>query len=342
MLDELLECGRHLPVLAMVLAWAPPSSWLRLRRARQAFREALSEERLKELAAGLPLPATASLLDAVEKALKERSLSGALAAREGRGGENEDLDSGSESEPHGTGRLSSAAGELHVCELAFLASLHGLDTNEAQQLTGVTPLMRAAEESHLGLCQLLLARRADANSITVGGATALSLSLDPCCMHCMTMSRHPWCTCPRLGVARLLLRHTSRGLPAAFAATVRLALQDTAWLPALVDFTDEKCLPINTELLGPDGRRGTALSVALERRVRPVEAPPLHRSAVVDSLLQLGADPNKQHCYTAWWGGAATNLVDFATLNRCDEDTLRILAAASAPKETAKSLQTDR
>merc|ERR1719359_1917841 len=145
-------------------------------------------------------------------------------------------------------------------------------------------------------------------------------------MNCMTMSHRPWCHCPRLGVARLLLSHTSRGLPAAFAATVRLALQDTAWLPALADFVEEKGVPINTELLGPDGRRGTALSVALERRVRPIEAPPQHRSTVVASLLELRAEADRKGCYAAWWGGATANLLEFAALNRCDEETVRLLA----------------
>jgi hypothetical protein len=189
--------------------------------------------------------------------------------------------------------------------------------------------MRAAEESHLPLCELLLARRADANSATIGGATALSLALDPCCMRCMTMSQHR-CHCPRQDIARLLLSHTSKGLPAAFAATVRLALQDTSWLPILADFVEDKGLSINTELLGPDGRRGTALSVALERRVRPVEAPPQHRSSVVASLLKLRAEAGKESCYAAWWGGAASNLLDFAALNNCDNETLCLLVAACA------------
>jgi hypothetical protein len=339
MLDALLECGRHLPVLAMVLSWTSPADWLRLRCTRRPFLEALSEERLKELAAGFPLPGT-SLFDAVEAALKQRP-SQSIIAREviGEDEDADDWDSEGENiaEPSSTAATSchsvppQSAEDHYACEVALAASLKGFDANEAQQLTGVTPLMRAAEESHFGLCQLLLTRRANADAVTVGGATALSLALDPCCVRCMTMAHgRRWCQCPRFEVARMLLSHTSRGLPAAFAATVRLALQDSAWLPALAYFVDEKGMSINMELLGPDGRRGTALSVALERRVRPVEAPPQHRSAVVASLLELRAETGGQSCYAAWWGGVASNLLEFAALNRCDVETIQLISAAAA------------
>lgn len=332
MLDTLLACGRHLPVLDLVLSWTPPSSWVRLRRVRRAFLFTLSEERLKELTAGQPLH-HATLFEVVDEALKQRCLGAGLSMRLERD-DAEDMESEGDIEcelsaPAVDTRRTLAAGELHVCELTLLASLRGLQVNEAQQLTGATPLMRAAEESHLHLCRLLLSRRADADSCTVGGATALSLALDPCCMRCMTMSHRSWCHCPRLAVAQLLLRHTSRGLATAFAATVRLALQDSAWIPALAAFVEEKGMPINTELLGPDSRWGTPISVALERRVRPVEAPPMHRRAVVASLLELRADIGKRS-YAAWWGGAASNLLDFASLNRCDEETVQLLTAAVA------------
>lgn len=336
MLDALLECGRHLPVLAIVLSWTPASSWIRLRRARRGFLAALCEERLKEIAAGVPLPA-ATFFDAVDAALKQRCLSDA----ETREAVDDDMEEPAEMESEGllpersssSSSSSSAAAkvDLQACEVALFALLQGRDINEAQQLTGVTPLMRAAEESHVQLCQLLLARGADANSCTIGGTTALSLALDPCCMRCLGMSQQ-WCSCPRRDAARLLLSRTSKGLPAAFAATVRLALQDAAWLPVVADFVEEKGLSINTELLGPDGRRGTALSVALERRVRPIEAPPQHRSTVVASLLKMRAEPDSQISYAAWWGGAAANLLDFAALNGCDEETVGLLVSASAVK----------
>jgi len=52
MLDRLLEYGRHLPLLAEVLSWAPVVNWLLLRRLRRGFPEALGEEQLQRLAAG--------------------------------------------------------------------------------------------------------------------------------------------------------------------------------------------------------------------------------------------------------------------------------------------------
>jgi len=338
MLDELLEYGRHLPVLAMVLGWSSPASWVRLRRARRGFLVTLSEKRLKELAEELPLAGT-TLLEVVDTALLHRDelRAGSIDGQQALGDverEGEAIEIIANLSTAATGaaviRDTAAAGELHALEAAFVALLRGMNVNEAEPLTGVTPLMRAAEESHLHLCQLLLARRADADSSSVGGATALSLALDPCCMRCMTMSN--WrCRCPRLRMARLLLSHTSKGLSAAFAATVRLAVQDEAWLPAVTDFVEMKSWPINTELLGPDFRRGNALSVALERRVRPVEGPPQYRNTVVASLLVLRADAGRQGSYAAWWGGTATNLLDFAAQNGCDEVTIQLLATAAAP-----------
>lgn len=336
MLDALLEYGRHLPVLAMVLAWSPPASWVRLRRARRGFLVTLSEQRLKELAEELPLSG-ATFLEVVDTALLQRD-----ELREAAGDsqqEKEEAETQHEltegeaelqnsADTSSLQRAVSSALELHACEVAFAALLRGMDVNKAEPLTGVTPLMRAAEESHLQLCQLLLERRANADSSSVGGTTALSLALDPCCMRCMTMSNLR-CHCRRLGLARLLLRHTSRGLPAAFAATVRLAVQDEAWLPAVTAFTEEKTLSINAELLGPDFRRGNALSVALEQRVRPVEATPKHRRTVVASLLALRADIHQRGPYAAWWGGTATNLLDFAAQNGCDESTIQLLKDAS-------------
>lgn len=338
MLDALLDCGQHLPILTIVLGWVPPATWLRLQRTRRAFLAALCEDRLKELAHVQSLNHT-SFFEAVDEALKDHPNIDVFPLLECTGSESiapellldSNVDSAHVVEmpcPH-RGDMPSETRTIRVCEVALIASLTGFDINESQDLTSVTPLMRAAEESDLQLCQLLLTRRADANACTIGGATPLSLALDPCCMHCMTQSRRG-CQCPRLAVARLLLSWTSTGLPEAFAATVRLALQDAAWLPVIADFVGAKNLPINTELLGPDGRLGTALSVALERRVRPIEAPPRHRSAVVAALLALRAEVDRRSSYSAWWGGEAGNLLDFAALNQCDLETVELLRAASA------------
>lgn len=305
--------------------------WMRIRQAKWAYHNAINEKYLQALAAEVPslgkdaldFETDLTFFSLVDAALKLRSAA-KMASRDDSM-ISDDTDASSDDNFVRVDAPVDSMRDSHACEVAYLASLQGMDLNEAQELTGVTALMRAAEDSHLGLCRLLLARGADANRTSVGGATALSLALFPYCMHCMTSSWKRWCGCPRQNVAHLLLHHTDTGLLVAFGNVVRLALQDADWLSVLVEFVEVKQMPIDVELFGPDGRRGTALSVALERRIRPVEAPLQHQAEVVSSLLEMRAEVCKRRVYTAWWGGAATTIYDFAILNNCAEETLKLL-----------------
>mmetsp|Transcript_16432 Transcript_16432/g.27098 ORF Transcript_16432/g.27098 Transcript_16432/m.27098 type:complete len:356 (+) Transcript_16432:61-1128(+) len=344
MLLSLLEYGRHLPVLHMVLLWLRPISWIRLRWTRRAFRDALTDAQLQELASGLKVPLE-GLFQVVEAALgfgynsaRSPEESGAAGAddsiRESAGEQEEEEE---EEEVAAQERGQSRATESFACEAAFLALLRGCPVDEAQPMTGVTALMRAAEEGQLRLCSLLLSQKADADCATVGGATALSFALDGTCMHCVHLRRSR-CTHirPRPAIAKSLLHHTRIGLPEAFGMAVRMALQDLEYLPVVTAFVEEQRVSINAELFGPDSRRGTALSVALERRICPVEAPIMYRPRVVAKLLELRADPTSQRSYSAWWGGpAATDIVAFAAANRCDAETLQLLTRTTAASAAA-------
>lgn len=119
------------------------------------------------------------------------------------------------------------------CELVFCQILRdngevpSYDIDEAQPMTGITPLMRAAEESHWRLCSLLLSQRADIRRISIGGACAMSLALTAassccCCPSCYSTSgetqleqandenihaRQPCCKMAAT-TALLLLRHS--------------------------------------------------------------------------------------------------------------------------------------
>eukprot|EP00931_Biecheleriopsis_adriatica_P087666 TRINITY_DN62097_c0_g1_i1.p1 TRINITY_DN62097_c0_g1~~TRINITY_DN62097_c0_g1_i1.p1 ORF type:complete len:346 (-),score=82.73 TRINITY_DN62097_c0_g1_i1:25-1038(-) len=314
MLDSLLDYGRHLPLLALTLAWLPPSSWLRLRRVRRCFLQGLCEASLREVAKGAWPPGWSkgeSLLQLVDgRRLEEEAGSRAVSAREN---------------------------EVAACEAALFGLLCGLDVNAVDPATGIAPLMLAAEDARWHLCKLLLSWRADADSASVGGVTALTLALSNTCSRCLTSSGSSRCQCPRPAVARLLLSHTSSSLPEAFAASVRMALQDDAYIPVLRAFVDEKALPVDCEICGPDARQGTALSVALERRVKPVEAPLTHQPLVVATLLSLRAVPTRPGPYTAWWdvhgavqtsstSSGASDLLLFAAKNNCGSETLELLA----------------
>jgi len=210
--------------------------------------------------------------------------------------------------------------------------LRGGDVDEAEALTGVTPLMRAAEEGHWHMCQLLLNRTADVDRRSIGGSNALTMAVSTVCERChltsdVSRSSQPACRCPRLDIARLLVaRAEIEDLPQAFAAATRMALQDASYLPMVAALVRDRGLPVDAALCGPDARRGTALSVALERRVTPVERFLENRTQVVSALLGLRADPTRPGPYVAWWGGAPTDdLVDFAIANRCDQETVALL-----------------
>jgi len=126
----------------------------------------------------------------------------------------------------------------------------------------------------------------------------------------------------------MLVHRTKAGLPAAFVSGVRMALQDVRYLPLLSTLIQDKQLPVDMELFGPDSRRGTALSVALEQQVHPVEKPIVNRPLLVATLLQLRADPARPGPYVAWCGRrSAQDLVGFAAANHCDLATLELLQA---------------
>ena len=306
MLDWLLGCGRHLPVLALALSWAPPSAWLRLRFAARGLREALPREQLQELAAK-QTPPGGSLSEVIGDALEAAA-------------------------------LGKADAELLACEAAFAALLLGADANEPAPMTGITPLMMAAEEGQRRLCELLLAHGADADRASVGGSTALGLTLGGC-PACPEASECGG-KCQRPATARLLLWHTREALPESLRAAVRMALQDLAYLPVVKAFAEERGVDVNEDLAGPDGRQGTALSCALERRVDPVEGPLAHRPEVVGALLALGADAGRPGPYTAWWGGASAScLLQFATVNGCDAATLRLLGGEQPPAAGAAAYE---
>mmetsp|Transcript_41741 Transcript_41741/g.134971 ORF Transcript_41741/g.134971 Transcript_41741/m.134971 type:complete len:334 (+) Transcript_41741:138-1139(+) len=309
MLDALLDCGRHLPVLCSVLAWAPAATWARLRSVRQGFREVLDSGLLLELvnAAAAAAPSPRSLCELFDAAASS-------AGREDLGGRG------------WRGGAVCAQIDEALSERAFSALLRGADPNEAQELTGLTPLMRAAEGGSLRLCRLLLSLRATADLSSIGDATALSLALGTSCESCLSGAEEDApssCSCLRPAVAALLLEHTSIGLPEAFAIAVRRALQDVAFLPVVSAFVETGRLPVDAHISGPDCRQGSALSAALERRVTPVEGPLRFREQVVARLLELGADPRRPGPYVAWWGGKpAPDIVTFAALNGCDAASL--------------------
>mmetsp|Transcript_4423 Transcript_4423/g.9486 ORF Transcript_4423/g.9486 Transcript_4423/m.9486 type:complete len:114 (-) Transcript_4423:93-434(-) len=112
-----------------------------------------------------------------------------------------------------------------------------------------------------------------------------------------------------------------------------MSLQDLAYLPVAIAIVKDRGLPIDVELTGPDCRQGTPLSVALEQRVRPVEAPLLYRSSVVATLLALRADPTRRGRHVSWCGtepSQGKGLLDFAVAGGCDAATLALLKSAGA------------
>merc|ERR1712187_368954 len=120
-------------------------------------------------------------------------------------------------------------------------------------------------------------------------------------------------------------------MPEVFAMGVRLALQDPAYLSVVSAFSSEHGVDVDCEIFGSDGRIGTPLSVALERRVAPVEAPisQVARLQVVLALLEQRANPARPGPYCAWWGGdPSAQLIAFAAANKCaDEELLTLLAS---------------
>lgn len=303
MLGQVRDCG----VLRLVLGWAPPAEWVRVRQTAPEFLTALCEWQVRVLASAVPKPPGDSLYEVV---------SIAQAHAEAASGDALVL-------------------EARVCEAAFVALWRGLPVDGAHPGTGITALMLAAEEGSLRLLQLLLARGADPDCTSIGGGTALSLALGPSCGCCQTTAQSPhFCDCPRPQVARLLLRRASGGLPEALGAAVRMALQDAAYLPLLSCIVQDKGLPVDSMLLGPDCRQGTALSCALERRVLPLEGPLVNRPGVVAHLLELRSDPLRPGPYAAWCGGPPEDgLVAFAVANRCEPATLALLRSAGASRQ---------
>jgi len=124
------------------------------------------------------------------------------------------------------------------------------------------------------------------------------------------------------------MQHTEAGLSEALVAGVRMALQDVRYLPLVSALIQDKQLPVDMELFGPDSRRGTALSVALEHQVHPVENPIVNRPLLVATLLELRADPARPGPYVAWCGRRSSQgLVGFAAANQCDLATMELLHA---------------
>eukprot|EP00929_Paragymnodinium_shiwhaense_P033700 TRINITY_DN18457_c0_g1_i1.p1 TRINITY_DN18457_c0_g1~~TRINITY_DN18457_c0_g1_i1.p1 ORF type:complete len:343 (-),score=26.95 TRINITY_DN18457_c0_g1_i1:271-1299(-) len=329
MLDSMLEFGRHLPILAVTLSFVPPSAWIRLSRSKRSFRDALSHAQMRAIAVsvaneslstqGLDEDAQNSLHVAID--LRRRLqpphwMPGGLLS--------EDEDAFDEAV---AAHRNPIVEEAVCCEAVFAALLLGADVNEARPVLGLTPLMRAAEESMLRLCDLLLRNGADANLKSVGGTTALGLALGGPCGRCWSSTRAPWCRCPRAAVAKLLLQHTCVCLPECFASAVRMASQDLAYLPVVDAFVLNRGVPVDARISGPDCRLGTPLSVALERRVTLVEGALQHRADVVSRLLTLKADVSCAGPYASWWGSTRyDSLLCFAISNGCEARTLSLIS----------------
>lgn len=337
MLDLLLECGRHLPVLTLVLSWVSPVAWVRLRCAKLAFNKALGDEQLRALAT------TSARLPDVDLDVFIRGGVVFSPEEEHDNDSDDDLEREDDLEVFEDGYIghpiglpghssnkgcrwhkTADAAEIAYCESAFLALLHGSNLHVVEPATCMSTLMRAAEMGYRRLCRLLVANGADCNVESVGGATALSLAISS-----GVVCRRQ-CRGGHIQAAQLLLRHTSKGLPQALVSATRMAMQDDSYLPLLAALVTSggALIHIDAEVVGPDGRHGTALSAALERRVKPVESPLIHRPRVVATLLSLRADPGRSGPYTAWWGGAPTmGLMTFAAVNGCDLATLELLRA---------------
>jgi len=316
MLDQMLQRIGHLPVLMLVLAFVPPSAWQRLRRAARCFHDVLVRDQLASLVAfSGPKPTIGSMLEVVDKAL---NMSGSELLAE------------TTEEWAVESQRTLDQLEIAECDVVYMTLFEHVGVDVPEPATGITPLMRASEEGRWRLCHLLLSHCADANRVSIGGATALLLALDSACGRCQATSWPRWCNCPRDALASLLLHRTDARLPESLAATVRLALQNERFIPLISKFVREKKLEIDVEILGPDSRRGTPISVALERRVSPTEAPLVHRPKVVEALLQLGANASKRGAFCAWWGGKpAHSLLEFAAANSCDMETILLLQTAS-------------
>lgn len=309
LLDGVLEFGPHLPVLDLILEWVSPRSWVQFQCLKRSFRVFLEADTLRRLAFNWPL--ISNSIHGVIDTTTNHSTPAYFSAS-----------------PLQVSIWQQTPTEVAQCEAVFIAWLRGLDVNEAQPTTGITPLMQAAEEGRWRLSCLLLACKADPNRTSIGGATALSLALSPSCSRCMTSTKPVWCSCPRPSVADVLVHRTKAGLPAALVAGVRMALQDVRYLPLVSALIQDKQLPVDMELFGPDSRRGTALSVALEQQVHPVEKPIVNRPLLVATLLELRADPARPGPYVAWCGRRSSQgLVGFAAANHCDLVTLELLHA---------------
>jgi len=295
--------------LGLMLEWVSPRSWVQFRCLKRSFRVFLEAENLQRLASNWPV-----ISNSIHGVIDNTTHHSAPAYFS--------------TSPLQISIWQQTPPEVMQCEAVFIAWLRGLDVNEPQPTTGITPLMQAAEEGRWRLCCLLLACQADPNCKSIGGATALLLALSPSCSRCMTSTWPVWCSCPRPSVAHVLLHRTKAGLSAALVTGVRMALQDVRYLPLVCALIRDKQLPVDMELFGPDSRRGTALSVALEQQVHPVEKPIVNRPLLVATLLELRADPARPGPYVAWCGARSSEgLVGFAAANHCDLATLELLYA---------------
>jgi len=330
MLDRLLEFGWRSPALSVTLEFAPPISWIRLAQCARKFRSSVLSD--------------GDVVSHVTAAISRKSRELDICGDFGDLHSGADVGGGWSLSLHAVLDedccshdfrvvLSGADAELQCSESIFIALLSGADVNEVQHLTGLTPLMRVAEQRWLRPCSLLLSRRADANRLSVGDSSALSLALaGPVgCTECLFAKEHGMrCRCPQPALAMTLLRHTNIQLVETCASAIRLALQDTSskFLSIIAAFVQECGVCVDAAVSGPDSRQGTLLSVALESPVLPSEAPIAAgaRHGVVSQLLSLRADPQRRGPYLAWWGGKpADNLIAFAVANGCDEATLELM-----------------
>lgn len=313
MLDAMLECSRHLPVLSIVITWTPPASWARLRCVGRGFFKVLDRSQLL-----------------------------AFVAIQRGGIKNKSVHEILDTELEGCDLISvhndvnpAGVSELSICEMIFVELLRGTEINVAQRVTGLTPLMRAAEEGALRLGQLLLAHSADCNRVSIGKSTALSLVIGTSCCECV-LNEPTWpapiCICPRPAFARMLLERTTTGMQESFIIAVRRSMQDLAYMPVAEAFIELGRISINEEIMGSDGQIGSALSLALEPRIVPLELPLLWQSQMVARIVELRADVQRPGPYTSWLGGPPCDtIIEFAIANGSDQTIVRILSGEDDP-----------